>query len=164
MPLRFINNYKQPFARKQVLSAKSPFSFGIDSEGNYGYIKDGADTVTPFKSLSGLNCWNSGTLTMSPQQSRSATFSKPAGVTELIIIYMVSSPHSGPSISYTKNCIKTEKSILRCIHGQTNYYGVGLYGISAQTISDAGNIVFTTKSIVPSGGTSMSQCSIAVLY
>lgn len=23
--------------------------FGIDSDGNYGYIKDGADTVTPFK-------------------------------------------------------------------------------------------------------------------
>ena len=26
-----------------------PFSFGIDSNGNYGYIKAGADTVTPFK-------------------------------------------------------------------------------------------------------------------
>lgn len=27
------------------------FNFGIDSNGNYGYIKDGADTVTPFKRL-----------------------------------------------------------------------------------------------------------------
>lgn len=26
-----------------------PFKFGIDANGNYGYIKDGADTVTPFK-------------------------------------------------------------------------------------------------------------------
>lgn len=26
-----------------------PFSFGIDADGNYGYYKDGADTVTPFK-------------------------------------------------------------------------------------------------------------------
>lgn len=26
-----------------------PFSFGIDDEGHYGYIKAGADTVTPFK-------------------------------------------------------------------------------------------------------------------
>ena len=26
-----------------------PFSFGVDTNGNYGYIKDGADTVTPFK-------------------------------------------------------------------------------------------------------------------
>lgn len=26
-----------------------PFKFGVDSSGNYGYIKDGADTVTPFK-------------------------------------------------------------------------------------------------------------------
>lgn len=27
-----------------------PFGFGIDADGNYGYIKDGADTVIPFKS------------------------------------------------------------------------------------------------------------------
>ena len=26
-----------------------PFKFGVDSSGNYGYIKDGADTVTPFR-------------------------------------------------------------------------------------------------------------------
>ena len=31
------------------LSTKIPFSFGIDSDGNYGYIKAGADAVTPFK-------------------------------------------------------------------------------------------------------------------
>ena len=28
-----------------------PFKFGVDSNGDYGYIKDGADTVTPFKSV-----------------------------------------------------------------------------------------------------------------
>lgn len=28
-----------------------PFSLGIDSDGNYGYIKAGADTVTPFRTL-----------------------------------------------------------------------------------------------------------------
>lgn len=27
-----------------------PFGFGVDEDGNYGYYKDGADTVTPFKS------------------------------------------------------------------------------------------------------------------
>lgn len=27
-----------------------PFSLGVDAQGNYGYIKAGADTVTPFKS------------------------------------------------------------------------------------------------------------------
>ena len=25
-----------------------PFGFGIDENGNYGYYKEGADTVTPF--------------------------------------------------------------------------------------------------------------------
>ena len=28
-----------------------PFTFGIDQNGRYGYIKDGADTVTPFKTM-----------------------------------------------------------------------------------------------------------------
>ena len=28
-----------------------PFTFGIDKNGRYGYIKEGADTVTPFKTL-----------------------------------------------------------------------------------------------------------------
>lgn len=34
-----------------------PFKFGVDADGNYGYYKDGADTVTPFKSggSSGIN-------------------------------------------------------------------------------------------------------------
>lgn len=32
-----------------TLNNKVPFSFGVDANGNYGYIKDGADTVTPFK-------------------------------------------------------------------------------------------------------------------
>ena len=30
-------------------SIKVPFSFGVDDNGNYGYIKAGADSVTPFK-------------------------------------------------------------------------------------------------------------------
>lgn len=33
--------------------ANIPFPFGIDSEGNYGYRKAGADTVIPFKSGGG---------------------------------------------------------------------------------------------------------------
>ena len=34
----------------QSLNENIPFKFGIDENGNYGYIKVGADTVTPFKS------------------------------------------------------------------------------------------------------------------
>lgn len=36
------------FASKEDLNNRAPFKFGIDENGNYGYIKDGADTVTPF--------------------------------------------------------------------------------------------------------------------
>ena len=34
----------------QIWTDSNQFKFGIDENGNYGYIKDGADTVTPFKS------------------------------------------------------------------------------------------------------------------
>lgn len=33
-------------------------SFGVDADGNYGYIKAGADTVTPFKSSSAVLVWS----------------------------------------------------------------------------------------------------------
>lgn len=44
------------------LDENLPFAFGIDKNGNYGYIKAGADTVTPFKTgdvnaVHGF-CWN----------------------------------------------------------------------------------------------------------
>ena len=32
-----------------AVNQKVPFAFGVDENGNYGYYKDGADTVTPFK-------------------------------------------------------------------------------------------------------------------
>ena len=35
---------------KDFILEDVPFKFGIDGQGNYGYIKEGADTVTPFKS------------------------------------------------------------------------------------------------------------------
>lgn len=43
-------------ARKNIGAVSSddvPFRFAVDSNGNYGYIKDGADTVTPFKTGGG---------------------------------------------------------------------------------------------------------------
>lgn len=38
-------------AVSDVVSDIVPFKFGIDENGNYGYYKAGADTVTPFKSI-----------------------------------------------------------------------------------------------------------------
>lgn len=38
--------------------ASGKIKFGIDSSGNYGYIKDGADTVIPFK-YGNLKVWTS---------------------------------------------------------------------------------------------------------
>ena len=36
-----------------TLNSNVPFKFGVDSSGNYGYIKAGADTVTPFLTRTG---------------------------------------------------------------------------------------------------------------
>lgn len=37
-------------ATKQIINNMGGLRFGVDKDGNYGYYKDGADTVTPFKS------------------------------------------------------------------------------------------------------------------
>lgn len=37
-------------ALKEINNNMGGLRFGVDSDGNYGYYKDGADTVTPFKS------------------------------------------------------------------------------------------------------------------
>ena len=37
----------------QIWTGSNQFRFGVDSNGNYGYYKAGADTVTPFKLASG---------------------------------------------------------------------------------------------------------------
>ena len=40
-----------------TLNNKVPFSFGIDANGNYGYYKDGADTVIPFNDIKSGEAW-----------------------------------------------------------------------------------------------------------
>ena len=41
-------------------SADLPFNFGIDENGNYGYIKVGADSVTPFSNVSIVPIYSTG--------------------------------------------------------------------------------------------------------
>ncbi len=48
--------------RVSTLEDNVPFAFGVDEDGNYGYVKAGADTVTPFKaSVHGTASWNGNT-------------------------------------------------------------------------------------------------------
>ena len=55
----FLEQLKKTFALKQHTHTTKdisdipniPFSFGIDKNGNYGYIKAGADSVIPFKRI-----------------------------------------------------------------------------------------------------------------
>lgn len=49
-----------------------PFKFGVDSSGNYGYIKAGADTVTPFKTVG----TRSGNITANGTYTASSDISK----------------------------------------------------------------------------------------
>lgn len=44
-----------------------PFNFGVDNNGNYGYIKAGADSVTPFRKIDLLWELASGTTTFEAQ-------------------------------------------------------------------------------------------------
>lgn len=65
---------ENPVQNKAITSALADgkIKFGIDASGNYGYIKDGADTVTPFKKAA------TGTATAADVLS-GKTFSSAAG-------------------------------------------------------------------------------------
>lgn len=54
----FQNNFLFHFTSHNQSLANGKIKFGIDSSGNYGYIKDGADTVIPFKNGK-LKIWTS---------------------------------------------------------------------------------------------------------
>lgn len=41
-------------AKVDEVRADVPFKFGIDENGNYGYVKEGADSVTPFLNLKAM--------------------------------------------------------------------------------------------------------------
>lgn len=45
-------NYTDSELENKTDKTDCPFRFGVDSNGNYGYYKVGADTVTPFKTVS----------------------------------------------------------------------------------------------------------------
>ena len=89
------------------LYSKTPFSLGIDDDGNYGYIKEGADTVTPFSgfeiavhSLHGF--WN--------VSSKASTFSKSHTCTKsgkmmgiVYASYWTNTAQGTPSTSCTVN-------------------------------------------------------------
>ena len=108
-PLRLINNYKQHFPRKQALSAKSPFSFGVDDNGNYGYIKDGADTVTPFNNVNVFysNFWGSSSASLSFTKGKS-----------YIVIAAIVSTHMSSAPSYIGSISNATKSRITYKYGQ----------------------------------------------
>lgn len=51
-----------------------PFQFGVDSDGSYGYVKSGADTVTPFSSLTVANTASYSSFTIGTTSYNSITW------------------------------------------------------------------------------------------
>ena len=67
---------------KDVFNGGIPFRFGIDANGNYGYYKAGADTVTPFKSsspsgLMNMKIRNNSSSTVNPTNVTSSSYYYP---------------------------------------------------------------------------------------
>lgn len=83
-------------------------TFGIDSNGNYGYIKAGADSVTPFSSY---NVKTSTSLGKTDATTKSISITVPAGVKRGILICVSTAWDSGGSQSTpTGTGIKTISS------------------------------------------------------
>ena len=95
--------------RVEDLSAKSPFSFGVDDNGNYGYIKDGADTVTPFNNVNVFysNFWGSSSASLSFTKGKS-----------YIVIAAIVSTHMSSAPSYIGSISNATKIRITYKYGQ----------------------------------------------
>lgn len=77
-----------------TIDGNLPFRLGIDEDGNYGYYKDGADTVTPFKTGGGGDtpfAWNtfllgSTTLAVSDNAMKTVSLSDNAKDYDFLIV------------------------------------------------------------------------------
>lgn len=104
------------------LENKTPFPFGIDENGNYGYIKAGADTVTPFKQgfedsigltataadiTKGKTALCNGVIVIgtrpAPVTSESGTFSRSSASLETMkeTVYFKTAFDTVPTVTYT---------------------------------------------------------------
>lgn len=135
---------------KPLNSSLGGMKFGIDSNGNYGYIKAGADTVIPFKSDFELifgkanNSHGGG--------SASVTFEYTA--TENTTLNIIATAFSYPSKSIS--CLKNnEEQAYTPIDG-TNQIMARLYTVEVNT----GDIIKATASVT-SGSTNSCSCFIS---
>lgn len=70
-------------ALKDVNDSLGGMTFGIDENGNYGYIKVGADSVTPFSSFNNMVY---AVPTIANQSTKVATITVPNGVTRGLLV------------------------------------------------------------------------------
>ena len=54
----------------QIWTGSNQFKFGVDADGNYGYYKAGADTVTPFKNSGGVEYFEASRIVFATSNPR----------------------------------------------------------------------------------------------
>ena len=134
----------------EVNSSLGGMKFGIDSNGNYGYIKAGADTVIPFKSDFELifgkanNSHGGG--------SASVTFEYTA--TENTTLNIIATAFSYPSKSIS--CLKNNEEQAYTPLDGTNQIMARLYTVEVNT----GDIIKATASVT-SGSANSCSCFIS---
>ena len=144
------NTIAGALALKEVNSSLGGMKFGIDSNGNYGYIKAGADTVIPFNSDFELifgkanNSHGGG--------SASVTFEYTA--TENTTLNIIATAFSYPSKSIS--CLKNNEEQAYTPLDGTNQIMARLYTVEVNT----GDIIKATASVT-SGSTNSCSCFIS---
>jgi len=82
----------------EINSNMGGFSFGVDSNGNPGYRKPGADTVTPFKNISGgldIKLYSKSSVNANAGTGITATSSTTASLEVSLSAFKTVTIHSG---------------------------------------------------------------------
>ena len=123
-------------------------TFGVDADGNYGYIKAGADTVTPFRSGGSLKKTNSAIIA-NPVQNGAPNTSMQYDETAVILfikaIGWAVTTGTGHFIDLSTLTQTTSYSMLfRADWGDETTYTVTVNPITRTVISGASNGIMTT--------------------
>lgn len=138
---------------------------GFTEDGQPGYIvtdEDGADSVIPFSSISLLtsrNQWRN--IYEAAYHGTTRNFTKPKGITNVIVLFMSVSDSTASTYRITGSCIKSNRRVAYADGGQSARYTAYATIDILTCSSEEGTIsVISSKQV----GSSDSSISISVVY
>lgn len=143
-----------------VQSALNGIRFGIDENGNYGYYKVGADSVTPFKNGVSLDGYEEASISGYSREAKDWSITNTLSGTYLMIVtytYVTNGTFTS-SVSYVKvNGVSIPFVFTRTTDSSSNYHGTGC-SVVAQVNLSGNNTIVVNGTYIASPNFKLYKC------